>query len=92
MYCDVDMYCDNVDCDSRETVLIVMRGYDANGRDACQRGDVQALDALDSGRLELPKEVSLDQIEVKSLAEWEVEWEAHGRTDRLARRRGTGPA
>lgn len=39
------MYCDNPDCHSRETALIVTRGEGAH-----DRADVRALHAIDSGR------------------------------------------
>ncbi|HEX4834046.1 MAG TPA: hypothetical protein VH478_23475 [Trebonia sp.] len=49
----VEMYCDNPDCDSRETVVLIIKGFNETfTADARSRADVRALEALESPGLD----------------------------------------
>lgn len=61
------MYCDNQDCDSRETGVLIVRGYDEEFRArADTRADVRALRRIDDGGVE-GREIR-ELIEVTSAA------------------------
>ena len=43
----VEMYCDNQDCDARETVVLITRGFNESGTVRAEaRADVRALEGL----------------------------------------------
>lgn len=65
----VQMYCDNDDCDSRETELLVVRGHDEEHRARADiRADVRALRRIDDGGIE-GREVR-EVISLTSAADW----------------------
>jgi len=95
----VEMYCDNQMCDSRETVLLITRGFDdeygetGHGETARTRGDVEAIRAVDdlgtTGKFRESARYEENGHVLYSLAEWYDEFEARGgRAEVLARRMG----
>ena len=75
----VEMYCDNRDCDSRETVMLIVRGFDDDyENNAGDRPDVGAIEGITyeeweawhaRGRKPAPVEGEPEFI-AQSLADW----------------------